>query len=182
MKKIYLALAAGNSFVLKPSEETPVQGLTIGSIFEEAGLPPGVLNVIPGPAEALGDVLIADPRVKLVSFTGSTRVGRRIGAEAARHLKKFTLEMGGKSPLVILADADMECALESAAFGAFFHRGQACMAGLTHDSRGPLLDRFAAALAKRAAAYKVGNPREEGVVISPLIRDSQCSFIAGQLT
>jgi len=182
MKKICLALAAGNTFVLKPSEETPVLGLKIASIFEEAGLPPGVLNVIPGPAEALGDVLIADPRVKLVSFTGSTRVGKRIGAEAARHLKKFTLEMGGKSPLVILADADFDYALESAAFGAFFHQGQACMAGSRIIVEDAIFDRFAEAFAKRVAGYKVGNPREEGTVIGPLIRDSQCGFIAGQVT
>jgi aldehyde dehydrogenase (NAD+) len=181
MKKICLALAAGNTFVLKPSEETPVLGLKIASIFEEAGLPAGVLNVIPGPAEALGDVLIADPRVRLVSFTGSTRIGRRIGAEAARHLKKFTLEMGGKSPLVILADADLDYALESAAFGAFFHQGQACMAGCRIIVEDGVFDRFAEAFPARVAGYKVGSPREAGVVIGPLIRDSQCGFIAGQI-
>lgn len=181
MKKICLALAAGNSFVLKPSEETPVLGLKIASLFEEAGLPPGVLNVIPGPAEALGDVLISDPRVKLVSFTGSTRVGKRIGAQAAAHLKKFTLEMGGKSPLVILADADLDYALESAAFGAFFHQGQACMAGSRIIVESALYERFADAFAKRVSGYRVGNPRDEGVVIGPLIRDSQCGFIMDQL-
>lgn len=181
MKKICLALAAGNTFVLKPSEETPVVGLKIASLFEEAGLPPGVLNVIPGPAEALGDVLIADPRVKLVSFTGSTRVGKRIGAEAARHLKKFTLEMGGKSPMIVLADADFDYAVESAAFGAFFHQGQACMAGSRIIVEAPLYDRFVGALTERVAGYKVGNPRQPGVVIGPLIRASQCAMIAGQI-
>lgn len=181
MKKICLALAAGNTFVLKPSEETPVIGLKIASIFEEAGLPKGVLNVIPGPAQALGDVLIADPRVKLVSFTGSTKVGKRIGAEAARHLKKFTLEMGGKSPMIILADADFDYALEAAAFGAFFHQGQACMAGSRIIVEAPLYDRFVEAFATRVRSYKVGNPREDGVVIGPLIRASQCPMIAGQI-
>lgn len=181
MKKICLALAAGNTFVLKPSEETPVVGLKIASLFEEAGLPAGVLNVIPGPAEALGDVLIADPRVKLVSFTGSTRVGKRIGAEAARHLKKFTLEMGGKSPMIVLADADFDYAVESAAFGAFFHQGQACMAGSRIIVEAPLYDRFVDAFTQRVKGYKVGNPREEGVQIGPLIRSSQCGMIAGQI-
>ncbi|HEY0270631.1 MAG TPA: aldehyde dehydrogenase family protein, partial [Sphingomonas sp.] len=181
MKKICLALAAGNSFVLKPSEETPVLGLKIASVFEEAGVPPGLLNVIPGPAEALGDVLIADPRVKLVSFTGSTRVGKRIGAEAASHLKKFTLEMGGKSPLIILADADLDYALESAAFGAFFHQGQARMAGSRIIVEDALYDRFAEAFARRVAAYKVGDPRDPDTHIGPLIRDSQAGFISGQI-
>lgn len=181
MKKICLALAAGNTFVLKPSEETPVIGLKIASIFEEAGLPSGVLNVIPGPAQALGDVLISDPRVKLVSFTGSTRVGKRIGVEAARHLKKFTLEMGGKSPMIILADADFDYALESAAFGAFFHQGQACMAGSRIIVEAPLYDRFVEAFSARVSKYKVGNPREEGVVIGPLIRSTQCPMIEGQI-
>lgn len=181
MKKICLALAAGNTFVLKPSEETPVIGLKIASVFAEAGLPKGVLNVIPGPAQALGDVLIADPRVKLVSFTGSTRVGKRIGMEAARHLKKFTLEMGGKSPMVILADADFDYALEAAAFGAFFHQGQACMAGSRIIVEASLYDRFVKAFAERVKGYKVGSPREEGVVIGPLIRSTQCPMIAGQI-
>lgn len=181
MKKICLALAAGNTFVLKPSEETPAIGLKIASLFEEADLPKGVLNVIPGPAQALGDVLIADPRVKLVSFTGSTKVGKRIGVEAARHLKKFTLEMGGKSPMVILADADFDYALEAAAFGAFFHQGQACMAGSRIIVEAPLYDRFVDAFAERVRQYKVGNPREEGVVIGPLIRATQCPMIAGQI-
>ena len=181
MKKICLALAAGNSFVLKPSEETPVLGLKIASIFEEAGLPAGVLNVIPGPAEALGDVLISDPRVRLISFTGSTKVGKRIGAEAARNLKKFTLEMGGKSPLIILADADLDYALESAAFGAFFHQGQACMAGSRIIVEDALYDRFAEAFAARVAGYKVGDPRDPTTQIGPLIRDSQCGLIMEQI-
>jgi len=181
MKKICLALAAGNTFVLKPSEETPVVGLKIASVFEEAGLPPGVLNVIPGPAEALGNVLISDPRVKLVSFTGSTRVGTRIGAEAARHLKKFTLEMGGKSPMIVLADADFDYALEAAAFGAFFHQGQACMAGSRIIVEAPIYDRFVEAFAARVKKYVVGAPRDEGTVIGPLIRASQCAMIASQI-
>jgi aldehyde dehydrogenase (NAD+) len=181
MKKVCLALAAGNSFVLKPSEETPVVGLKIAALFEEAGLPAGVLNVIPGPAEALGTVLISDPRVRLVSFTGSTRVGRQIAVEAARHLKKLTLEMGGKSPLIILADADLDYAIESAAFGVFFHQGQACMAGSRIIVEDPLHDRFAEAFAARVAGYRCGSPREPGVVIGPLIRPTQGGFIIAQI-
>ena len=98
MKKIGWAMAAGNTVVLKPSEVTPVVGLKIAEVFSQAGLPDGVLNVIPANAEELGDTLIADPRVKKVAFTGSSRVGKIIAAKAASHLKKFTLELGGKTP------------------------------------------------------------------------------------
>ncbi len=181
MKKVCPAIAAGNTFVLKPSEETPVVGLKIASIFEQAGLPPGVINVIPGAAEALGNVLISDPRVRMIAFTGSTRVGKQIGSEAARHLKKITLEMGGKNPMIVLADADFDYALESAAFGAFFHHGQACLAGSRIIVEAPLYDRFVDAFAQRVRGYKIGAPREEGTVIGPLIRASQCPFIAKQI-
>lgn len=181
MKKICLSLAAGNTFVLKPSEETPVLGLKIAELFEAADLPAGVLNVVPGPAEALGDVLIEDPRVRLVSFTGSTRVGRRIAVEAARNLKRFTLEMGGKSPLIVLDDADFDYAVQSAAFGAFFHQGQACMAGSRIIVETGLFDRFAEQFAARVSGYKVGEPRDPDTVIGPLIRASQGPMIADQI-
>lgn len=93
MKKVALALASGNCFVLKPSEETPISGLKIAELFHEAQLPDGVLNVVPGPPAEVGDVLINDPRVRMITFTGSTRVGKLIAVEAAKNLKKFTLEM-----------------------------------------------------------------------------------------
>lgn len=181
MKKVCLALALGNTFILKPSEETPVIGLKVASLFEEAGLPPGVLNVINGPGEVLGDVLLSDPRVKMVSFTGSTEVGGRIAVEAARRRKRFTLEMGGKNPVIVLADADFDYAIQAAAFGAFFYHGQACIAGSLIIVEAPLYERFAEALTARVKSYKVGPPREEGVVIGPLIRGSQCPKIAAQV-
>jgi hypothetical protein len=108
MKKVVLALAAGNGFVLKPSELTPVTGLKIAEVFDEAGLPKGLLSVIPGPAAEIGATIFADPRVRMVTFTGSTQTGRHLAVEAAKSLKKFTLEMGGKSPLIVLADADID--------------------------------------------------------------------------
>ena len=116
IRKIGWALAAGNSVVLKPSEVTPVIGLKIGEIFAEAGFPPGVLNVLPGDGAVLGDSLIADPRVKKVTFTGSTEVGRVIAAKCGEHLKTATLELGGKNPLVILDDADIEYAVANGGF------------------------------------------------------------------
>ncbi|MEI9815371.1 MAG: aldehyde dehydrogenase family protein [Acidobacteriota bacterium] len=123
-KKVAFALAAGNTFVLKPSEETSLVGLKIAEIFDKAGLPPGVLNVVTGDGPTLGEALYSDPRVKLIMFTGSTAVGRHIAVECARYGKKVDLEMGGKSPLLVLKDANLEYAVNTAAFGIFIHQGQ----------------------------------------------------------
>src|SRR5690606_12489985 len=128
MKKIAFALAAGNTFVLKPSEETPISGAMMADLFQEAGLPDAVLHVVPGIPDEVGRLLLSDPRIKLITFTGSTRTGRYLAVEAAKNLKKFTLEMGGKSPLVVLQDADIHYAVDVATFGAFLHQGQVCMA------------------------------------------------------
>ena len=115
-KKVALALAAGNTFVLKPSEETSLVGLKIAEVFDKAGLPPGVLNVVTGDGPTLGEVLYSDPRVKAILFTGSTAVGRHIGVECARRGKKFDLEMGGKSPLLVMKDANLNYAVNTACF------------------------------------------------------------------
>jgi aldehyde dehydrogenase (NAD+) len=123
MKKVAFALAAGNTFVLKPSELTPLSGLVMAECFEQAGLPPGVLNVVPGPAELVGTALVNDPRVRMVTFTGSARVGRLLAAQAGAQMKRFTLEMGGKNPLVVLADVDLKYVVDFAVFGIFFHQG-----------------------------------------------------------
>jgi aldehyde dehydrogenase (NAD+) len=181
MKKVALALAAGNTFVLKPSEETPVTGLKIAEIFHEAKLPAGVLNVVPGPASEVGDVLLSDPRVRMVTFTGSTNVGKKIAVEAAKHLKKYTLEMGGKNPLIVLRDADVDYAVRAACFGIFFHQGQVCMANSRLIVEEAVYDEFCAKVAARAKTYKVGDPHDPHTVIGPLIRRSQCGFIDGQI-
>src|ERR1700755_3606236 len=177
MKKVALALAAGNTFVLKPSEETPVTGLKIAEIFHEAKLPAGVLNVVPGPASEVGEVLLSDPRVRMVTFTGSTNVGKKIAVEAAKHLKKYTLEMGGKNPLIVLRDADIDYAVRAACFGIFFHQGQVCMANSRIIVEAPLFAEFCEKFAARAGTYKVGDPHDPHTVIGPLIRRSQCGFI-----
>jgi vanillin dehydrogenase len=181
MKKIVYALAAGNTFVLKPSEETPISGALIADIFDEAGLPAGVLNVVPGVPAEVGDRLIADPRVKMITFTGSTRTGRHLAAEAGKHLKKFTLEMGGKSPLIVLKDADVDYAVDAAAFGVYLHQGQVCMASSKVIVEEPLFDAFAEKFKIKTAGIKVGDPRNPETVIGPLIRARQCGFIDGQL-
>jgi aldehyde dehydrogenase (NAD+) len=177
MKKVVLALAAGNCFVLKPSEETPVTGLKIAEIFHEAKLPPGVLNVVPGPAKDVGDVLLTDPRVRMITFTGSTKVGKLIAVEAAKNLKKFTLEMGGKNPLIVLRDADVDYAVRAGCFGIYFHQGQVCMANSRIIVEAPVFDEFCEKFAARAKTYKVGDPHDPQTIIGPLIRRTQCAFI-----
>ena len=182
MKKVVLALAAGNCFVLKPSEETPVTGIKIAEIFHEAKLPPGVLNVVPGPAKDIGDVLLTDPRVRMITFTGSTKVGKLIAVEAAKNLKKFTLEMGGKNPLIVLQDADVDYAVKAGCFGIYFHQGQVCMANSRIIVEAPVFDEFCEKFAARAKTYKVGDPRDPHTIIGPLIRRSQCAFIDEHVT
>jgi vanillin dehydrogenase len=181
MKKIVYAFATGNTFILKPSEETPVSGALIADLFQEAGLPPGVLNVVPGIPAEVGDLLIADPRVKMITFTGSTRTGRHLASEAAKHLKKFTLEMGGKSPLIVLKDADLDYAVDAAAFGIFLHQGQVCMANSKVIVEAPLFNDFIERFKAKTATIKVGDPRDPQTVIGSLIRAHQCDFVDGQL-
>ena len=181
MKKVAFALAAGNTFVLKPSDLAPLSGLKIAEVFAEAGLQPGVLNVIPGPAAVVGDKLMSDPRVRMITFTGSNKVGRHLAAEAGKHMKRITLEMGGKNPLVVLKDADLDYAVDAAAFGIFFHQGQVCMASSRIIVEAPLYDAFLEKFVSKARTIKVGDPRDPTTVIGPLIRRSQCDFIAGQI-
>ena len=177
LKKVAFALATGNTFVLKPSEETSLVGLKLAEIFERAGLPPGVLNVVPGDGPTLGRVLFDDPRVKLISFTGSTAVGRHIAVECARKGKRVILEMGGKSPLIVLKDADVEYAVDTACFGIFIHQGQICMAGSRIIVEAPIYETFLERFAAKARSLKMGDPRDPHTVIGPLIRSSQCQMI-----
>jgi acyl-CoA reductase-like NAD-dependent aldehyde dehydrogenase len=176
-KKICMALAAGNTFVLKPSEEVSLLGLKIAAVFGEAGLPPGVLNVVPGDGPTLGETMVRDPRVKLISFTGSTAVGRQLAVQCATYAKKITLEMGGKSPLIILKDADVNYAVDTACFGLFIHQGQICMAGSRIIVEAPLYEAFLEKFVAKVKTLQVGDPRDPHTVIGPLIRSSQCGFI-----
>ena len=177
LKKVALALAAGNTFVLKPSDETPITGLTIAELFHEAQFPPGVLNVVTGPAQEVGQVLLTDPRVRMITFTGSTKVGKYLAVEAARTLKRITLELGGKNPLIVLRDADIDYAARAARFGIFFHQGQVCMANSRLIVEEPVYAAFCDAFVKRARECKVGDPRDPTTVIGPLIRPTQCDVI-----
>ncbi len=167
------ALAAGNAVVIKPDTRTPVTGgFMIARVFEEAGLPAGLLHVLPGDAEA-GEALVTDPRVPMIAFTGSPGVGRRIGELAGRHLKKVSLELGGSNALIILDDADLDLAASNAAWGAYLHQGQICMAAnriLVHE-------RIAAELTKRLVAKATHLPVGDGasgqVALGPLIDAKQ---------
>ncbi len=145
-RSIAAPLALGNTVVLKPSEESPlVGGLLWGEIFEEAGLPPGVLNIVTHAREQaveIGDELVSHPKVRRINFTGSTAVGRIIAEAAGRHLKRVVLELGGSAPLIVLGDADVDYAVNAAAFGAFMHQGQICMSSRRIIVERPIADAF----------------------------------------
>ncbi len=180
-KKVCLALAAGNTFILKPSEETSLLGLKIAEVFQKAGLPAGVLNVVPGDGPTHGPVLFTDQRVRLISFTGSTAVGKMIALECAKHGKKVILELGGKSPLIVMKDADLDYAVSTACFGIFIHQGQICMAGSRIIVEAPIYGAFLERFVAKAKTLKVGDPRDPRTVIGPLIRTSQCGLIDGKI-
>jgi vanillin dehydrogenase len=177
LKKVAFALACGNTMVLKPSEETSLVGLKLAEIFARAGVPAGVFNVVPGDGPTMAKVLFDDPRVKLISFTGSSAVGRIIATECAKRGKRFVLEMGGKSPLIILKDADLDYAVNTACFGIFIHQGQICMAGSRIIVEAPIYEQFLKRFIAKAQTMKVGDPRDPHTVIGPLIRSSQCPMI-----
>ena len=167
------ALALGNTVVLKPDPRTPITGgYLIARIFEEAGLPKDCLHVLPGDADA-GEALVADPNVAMISFTGSTAAGRRVGELAGKHLKKVTLELGGKNRLIVLDDADVELAASCAAWGAYLHQGQICMTTgvvLVHEK---LAGRLTDMLVAKALNLPVGDPASQQVALGPLISASQ---------
>jgi aldehyde dehydrogenase (NAD+) len=170
------ALALGNSVVIKPSSDTPVTGGTLlGKIYEEAGLPDGVLNVVVGQGSAIGDAFVSHPIPRVISFTGSTKVGKHIMELGAKSqiLKRTTLELGGNSPLVVLDDADVGLAVNAAVFGKFLHQGQICMAvnRLIVDAK--VYDDFVEAFTDHTRRLKVGDPNDPDTAIGPLINRHQ---------
>lgn len=178
-------MAAGNTIVLKPSEDTPFcGGLFFAEVLEEAGVPAGVFNVVTSSRDRvaeMGDELVENPLIKGISFTGSTPVGRSIAAKAGAHLKKCCVELGGKDSLIVLDDADMERATSSASFGGFMHQGQICMSVekvLVHES---IYHDFLAQLKARVAKLKMGDTGDKSNVIGPLINDRQVERVASQI-
>ncbi len=173
IRSVAPALALGNAVLLKPDPRTAVTGGTLmARIFEEAGLPPGVLQMLPGGAD-VGEALVTDPSVRVVSFTGSTAVGRRIGELAGKHLKRAHLELGGNSALLVLDDADVDAAVNLAAWGSFFHQGQICMTTGRHLVADGLYDEFVARLADKAEKLPVGDPAAQEVALGPVIDTPQ---------
>jgi len=175
-RSIASPLALGNTVVLKPSELSPyVGGLLWGEIFTEAGLPPGVLNIVthaPGDAGPIGDELVEHPAVRRINFTGSTATGRKLAEAAGRNLKRVVLELGGYNPLIVLRDADLEYAVNASAFGAFLHQGQICMSARRIVVERPIADEFAQRLAEKTSGLKAGDPKEPDTIIGPLINES----------
>src|SRR5262249_2165598 len=171
------ALALGNAVILKPDLQTAVSGgVLIARLFEAAGLPDGVLHVLPGGAEP-GAALAEDPNVAMISFTGSTAVGREVGAAAGRTLKRVSLELGGNNALIVLDDADIEVASSAGAWSAFLHQGQICMTAGRHIVSAAVADEYLDRLAKRAAALPVGDPFTEQVALGPLISQRQLANV-----
>lgn len=167
------ALACGNAVVLKPDARTPVTGgILLGLILEAAGLPAGVLHVLPGDAEA-GEALVVDPDVTMISFTGSTAVGRRVGELAGRHLKKVALELGGKNSLIILDDADLELAICGGSWASWLHQGQICMSAGRHLVHKSIAATYAQRMADKAKVLPVGDPNTQPVALGPIITAAQ---------
>lgn len=182
IRSVAPALALGNSVVLKPDPRTAVGGgVTIMRVFEEAGLPEGVLSLVPGGAEA-GSALVAHPRVRVISFTGSTAAGRKVGAAAAEHLKRAHLELGGNSAMIVLPDADLERAASTAAWGSFFHQGQVCMTTGRHLVHESIAEEYIERLAKKAEQLPVGDPAQGPVALGPVIDAGQRDKIHALVT
>jgi acyl-CoA reductase-like NAD-dependent aldehyde dehydrogenase len=181
-RAIAMPLACGNTVVLKSSEISPAVHHLIGQVLQDSGLGDGVVNVIsnaPADAAAIVERLIANPAVRRVNFTGSTRVGRIVGELSARHLKPALLELGGKAPLLVLDDADLDAAVEAAAFGAYFNQGQICMSTERLIVDGKVADAFVAKLAAKVSTLRAGDPALADSVLGSLVDTSAGVRIKG---
>jgi len=173
LRAVLPALAFGNAVVLKPDQQTAVaSGILTAKLFAQAGLPEGVLHVLPGDVEP-GKALTIDPNVAMIAFTGSSAVGKLIGAAAGGLLKRVSLELGGNSPFVVLEDADIEAAARCGAWGSFLHQGQICMASSRHIVHESIAEAYAVALTDHAAKLAVGDPAKGQFHLGPIINDEQ---------
>ena len=169
MWKIGPALAAGNTLVVKPDERTPLTLLEFARIAQECGLPPGVLNVVPGEGQVVGARLASHPDVRKIAFTGSTAVGREIMRMAAGNVKRLTLELGGKGPNIVLDDADLDLAADGTLFACLMNQGQACESGTRAIVAATVHDKFVERLIERASTIKVGDPLDPATDLGPVI-------------
>ena len=182
IRSVAPALALGNAVVLKPDPRTAVcGGVVLARVFEEAGLPEGLLHVLPGGPDT-GEALITDPLVRVISFTGSTAAGRRVGALAGQHLKRVHLELGGNSALIVLDDADLDQAASAGAWGSFLHQGQICMTTGRHLVHEAVYDGYVSRLAAKADHLPVGNPATGQVALGPIIDERQRDKVHGLVT
>lgn len=167
------ALAAGCTIVMKPAEQTPLTCLRMGELAMEAGFPPGVINIVPGYGPTAGASLVKHPDVDKIAFTGEHLTAQRIMADAAMTLKRLTFELGGKSPNVVFADADIDAAVAGAEFGLFFNQGQCCCAGSRVFVEESIKEEFVARIVERAAARKIGNPFDTSTMQGPQVDQAQ---------
>lgn len=177
MRVVAPALALGNAVILKPDPQTPVcGGAMFAAVFAEAGLPDGLLQIVIGDAET-GEALVTDPSVNMVSFTGSTAAGRRVGELAGRLLKKVSLELGGNNAFIVLDDADLDAAASAGAFGSFQFQGQVCFSSGRHLVQRSVADRYVELLTEKARRLKMGDPFREEVQLGPIVNEQQLTRI-----
>lgn len=179
--KLGPALAAGCTVVLKPAEQTPLSAIRLGQLINEAGFPPGVVNIVPGFGETAGAALAAHPDVDKVAFTGSTEVGKLIVKAAAGNLKKVTLELGGKSPNIVFKDADVNAAIDGSAMAIFFNHGQCCCAGSRLYVEQSIFDQVVEGVAERASKIQVGSGLDPKTEMGPLVSHDQLTRVCGFL-
>jgi aldehyde dehydrogenase (NAD+) len=179
--KLGPALAAGNTVVLKPSEETPVTAMELASLIQAAGIPPGVVNIITGLGPEAGAALASHPGVDKIAFTGSTVVGREIMRAAAGTMKKITLELGGKSANIVLDDADMDMAVDGALYAMFYHQGQCCEAGTRLFLPERTADEFLARMVAKTRRMKIGDPMDAATDLGPLVSRRQQERVLGYI-
>src|SRR5665213_1158807 len=182
IRSVAPALALGNAVILKPDPRTAVcGGVILARVFEAAGLPQGVLSMLPGGAD-VGEALVIDPNVRVIAFTGSTAAGRSVGSLGAQHLKRVHLELGGNSALIVMADVDIEKAVSVGAFGSFMHQGQICMTTGRHIVDAKIADDYARVLAEHANHLPVGDPKTGQVALGPLIDAKQRDRVHSMVT
>ncbi len=177
--KVAPALATGNTMVLKPASATPLTALKLGELALEAGIPPGVLNVVPGPGSEVGEAIAAHPGVDKVAFTGETATGRRIAEVAAQSLKRVSLELGGKSPNIVFADADLDAAVLGSLWAIYYSAGQSCEARSRIIVQDEVYDAFASAFAEKAKSLSVGDPLSDETKVGSLISRSHADRVRG---
>src|ERR1700694_1352380 len=175
--KLAPALACGNTVVLKPAEQTPLTALRLGELIQEAGFPEGVVNIIPGYGETAGAALASHPGIDKIAFTGSTEIGKLIAKSAAANLTKVSLELGGKAPNVIFADADLDQAVNGAMMGIFFNQGQVCCAGSRVFIEEKVKEEFLGRFKEKADKIKVGDPMDKATLMGPQVSQEQLDKI-----